>query len=134
MQQLLRDFKYLDEHKELNFDAAVEEDEVQHNEEKVVRSKECVNNPHKLKSNYFKKQLLRMSKEDDDMSEVMAMVTSHPTYKSVEEPIDEHRLCTKRGYMEKIAAKHQKKQGESVNSKRAKITKQVRDIGDIGLI
>jgi hypothetical protein len=51
------------------------------------------------------------------------MITSHPTYKSFEEPIDEHRLCAKRGYMEKIAVRHQKKQGESVNSKRAKITK-----------
>jgi hypothetical protein len=36
--------------------------------------------------------------------------------------------------MEKIAVKHQKKQGESVNSKRAKITKQVLDVEDIGLI
>jgi hypothetical protein len=38
------------------------------------------------------------------------------------------------GYMEKNAAKHQKKQGESVYSQRAKITKKVLDVGDIGLI
>jgi hypothetical protein len=73
-----------------------------------------------------------MSNNDDDMSDVTAMVISHPTYKSVEEPIDEHRLCTKRGYMEKIAAEHQKKQGESVNSKRAKITKKIWMLGILG--
>ena len=73
-----------------------------------------------------------MRNNDDDMSDVTAMVISHPDYKIVEEPIDEHKHCRKRGYMEKIAAEHQKKQGESVNSKGSKITKKNWMLGILG--
>jgi hypothetical protein len=70
--------------------------------------------------------------EDDDVLEITALVMSHPTNNSVKEPMDKHRLCAKRGYMEKIASTHQKKQGEQVNSKRAKLNKPVLDVGNIG--
>ncbi len=36
--------------------------------------------------------------------------------------------------MEKIAANHQRKQGEKVNKKRAKVSKPILDVGDIRLI
>jgi hypothetical protein len=71
-------------------------------EENVEPKKSCNNNVHNLRSNYFKKQLQMMSNEDDYMSDVTAMVISHPTCKSVEEPVDEHRLCAKRGIWRKI--------------------------------
>ena len=71
---------------------------------------------------------------EDDMSQVTARVFTHPSLNSVHDSIDKTRLCPKRGYMEKIAALHQKKQGESVNRKRATVTKPVLDVGDIGLI
>lgn len=124
----------------------VEEEDMQSVEEENVNTEDKSNNVHNLRSNYFKNQLKKMAgknrwgsttkkhEEDDDVSEVTAMVMSHPTYNSVKEPMDKHRLCAKRGYMEKIAATHQKKQGEQVNSKRAKLNKPVLDVGNIGLI
>ena len=68
VQQLLKDLKYLDEDEEYNFDDAIEDDEVLHNEKKVESSKECNNDVHNLKSNSFKKQLQRMSNEDGEIS------------------------------------------------------------------
>ena len=144
--QLLRDYGFLSKGEEYNWGS--DEEVAVENEENTstVTENEVVNNVHKLKSNYFKNQLRKMAgnnrwgstnvnvAEDDDISEVTAMVLSHPSRNSVTEPIDKHRLCAKRGYMEKIAAKHQRKQGEQVNSKRAKSIKPVLDVGNIGLI
>ncbi len=44
------------------------------------------------------------------------------------------RLSPTRGLMEKIAAEHQKKQAVSVNKNRAKISKPVLEVGDVGSI
>jgi hypothetical protein len=62
------------------------------------------------------------------MSDEMPWVPSHPSLQDVTDTLDEQRLCPKRGYMEKIAAHHQKKQAELVNNKRAKLSKPVLDI------
>jgi hypothetical protein len=138
--QLLRDFSFLNENQE--YDSGVDEEE-------EGRAGDMDNSPNKisphLKSNYFKKQLQKMAGNiglakginndiEDDISEVTARVFTHPTLKGVSDSIDNNRLCEKRGFMEKIAVQHQKKQGEAVNRRRAKDTKPVLDVGDIGLI
>ena len=138
--QLLREFSFLEENEEYKYGDEEEEEETNGD---TVQSPS--NNAPHLKSNYFKKQLRLMAADigvgkgtnmgnEDDMSQVTARVFTHPSLNSVHDSIDKTRLCPKRGYMEKIAALHQKKQGESVNRKRATVTKPVLDVGDIGLI
>ncbi len=99
-------------------------------------------NAHNLKSNYFKNQLRQLAAKsshpdvpsEDEMSHMSVIVRKHPFYKSIENSVDDGRICPKRDAMEKIAAEFQRKQGESVNSRRAKLEKEILDVGDIGTI
>jgi hypothetical protein len=137
--ELLHEYGYINDGQEYNFDLDVQD--ITQSDDNEVSPKT------KLKSNYFKKQLqvmgafaantksaLSEDDSDDNVSEMTNMVLSHRSFKKVDDPMDEHRLCLKRGYMEKIAAKHQMDQGEKINKKRAKLNKPVLEVGDIGVI
>lgn len=143
--QLLRDFSFLKADEEYHDVDDIDEDSCK---EKLTteNTQNEQSNLHNLKSNYFQKQLRYMAAkyagqnggEDEDegdyMSDVRAKVFSHPTVTQISKTMDDRRLCRKRDLMEKIAACHQRKQGEDVNKKKAKLTKPFLDVGDIGLI
>ena len=138
---LLRDFSFLKDDEEYEY---VDDDD--NDDEECVKEMSATQNTSTFKSNYFQKQLRFMATKygvrqggdgDDDgdnMSDVTAKVFSHPTVSEIAKTMDERRLCQKRDFMEKIAACHQRKQGEGVNRKRAKVSKPFLDVGDIGLI
>jgi hypothetical protein len=46
--------------------------------------------------------------EGDNMSDITAKVFLHPTVTEISKTMDDHRLCQKRDFMEKIAASSKK--------------------------
>ncbi len=143
--ELLLKFNYISVNVGKSYKNAIGTSGVQMGGNESESSAEGVENKnvhHNLRSNYFKKQLKRLAlqssdqdeQSEDGMSNMSLIVSKHPSYKKIKNSVDDSRICHKRDAMEKIAAEFQRKQGESVNSRRAKLEKEVLDMGDIGTI
>jgi hypothetical protein len=69
---------------------------------------------------------------DVEVTHLLGRVKKKKRYLNSNEPSE--RLSPTRDVMEKIAADHQKKQAVAVNKNRAKVTKPVLEVGDVGSI